>query len=67
MNTAFRDGKPNELDTVWSATGNVTRNGQPYGNLQISPDVNGTFIHLYLVTPAGQVSLQSWQTGQFID
>lgn len=54
---AFRDGRPNELDTFWNATGELLRDDVPYGRLALLPESR---IRIVAETPVGRIELQSW-------
>lgn len=41
---SFRDGKESQLDTYWGATGEITRNGQPFGRYRKTLTAVGTSV-----------------------
>jgi hypothetical protein len=61
---AFRDGKPTELDTYWSAAGEVMQDGLTWAQVNLRADVvdaeRGGFVHFVLDAPAGSVVLESY-------
>ncbi len=60
---AFRDGKPSEIDTYWKAAGGVTKNGAPFGQYQLVPEVFGNAggkLRFVLALPDTTVELESW-------
>lgn len=61
---AFRDGKPTELDTYWSAQGEVLQDGLQWGHVGMRVDVvdpnSGGFVRFVLQSGAGDVVLESY-------
>ncbi len=62
---AFRDGVPTEIDTYWSAQGQVLKDGAPWGQVHlqttaIEPAGTGA-LEFVLQTPDAPVVLESWR------
>lgn len=61
---AFRDGKPTELDTFWSADGEVLRDGATVGRLKKFARAfgeSGGFVGFEVETPDGRIELERHQ------
>ena len=62
IQSVFRDGKPTEWDvnnTPWAAEGKLSRDGQPYGKLEIGQE--GDEIKIWLNIGDEKVETQSWR------
>ena len=61
----FLDGKPNPSELVngfWRASGVLTQDGAPIGEIKFLPDSTGAQVGFYLVIGNERVELQSWLT-----
>ncbi|MCH8806099.1 MAG: hypothetical protein IH986_08425 [Planctomycetes bacterium] len=59
IQNAFRDGRPNELGTVWQVSGELLRDGQPFGRLELGEDMIN--LKAELVVPNQRIELQTWR------
>lgn len=55
---AFLNGRPSEIDSYWSATGAVTRNGTVHA--QLSHAVEGGAVKIFFQTAAERIELETW-------
>lgn len=59
---SYRDGRPSELDTFWTAQGQLLRNGQPFGAYRLDADPigedSGGFVLFMLDLPEGSFELE---------
>ena len=56
--TSFRDGRPSS-GSDWSASGDVTKNGDPYASYRLVAE--GGQVRIVLDTPSERVTLESYQ------
>lgn len=59
IQTALRNGRPIELDTTWLGEGELLRNGEAYGRLELG--IQLSFVKVWLVLPDRRIELQSWR------
>lgn len=62
--TVFDGGKPTDLDGFWRADGEVRKDGAPWGQYRLNPNVIGDaggYISISLETPDGAFELQTFQ------
>lgn len=57
---SFKDGKPSSVDTYWQASGDVLRNGAPYGVYQRTADALLGIVKFVLVLPGETIDLEVW-------
>jgi hypothetical protein len=57
---SFKNGKPSSVDTFWKASGDVQKNGRPFGTYQLRADSVLGSIRFYLAAQGELIELEAW-------